>query len=139
MIKEIEVWKTIKDYPDYMVSNTGKVKSLDRYLKQPKSGFRKKEGRILSPMINKKGYPYVHLSKDGKSVSKRIHRLVAEAFIPNPDNLPIVNHKDEDKTNNHVSNLEWCTNKYNSNYGNRCQNISKTIRLWWEKRRYHEG
>ena len=62
-------------------------------------------------------YKRVSLYKDGQYKSKYVHRLVAEAFIPNPNNSPVVNHKDEDGTNNKVENLEWCTNQYNANYG----------------------
>ena len=76
-----------------------------------------KHGRILKPGI-KTGYYGVVLMKDKKPHSYRIHRLVAEAFIPNPDNLPMVNHKDKNKLNNKVENLEWCDNTYNSQYPN---------------------
>lgn len=76
-----------------------------------------KHGRILKPEI-RNGYYSVSLMKNGKRRNYRVHRLVAEAFIPNPDNLPMVNHKDEDKLNNIVSNLEWCDNTYNSQYPN---------------------
>lgn len=71
-------------------------------------------------------YLYLPLCKNGKKKYKRIHRLVAETFIPNPDNLPQVNHKDEDIYNNHVSNLEWCTQKHNLNHGSRNIRISKS-------------
>ena len=76
-----------------------------------------KHGRILKPEI-RRGYYSVDLMKNGKRYKFRVHRLVAEAFIPNPDNLPQVNHKDEDKVNNEASNLEWCDNTYNSQYPN---------------------
>ena len=76
-----------------------------------------KHGRILKPEI-RTGYYSVDLMKNGKRYKFRVHRLVAEAFIPNPDNLPMVNHKDEDKLNNLASNLEWCDNTYNSQYPN---------------------
>jgi hypothetical protein len=68
-------------------------------------------------MNRKDGYRNVRLHRDGKERTLYVHRLVAQAFIPNPDNLPEVNHKDEDTTNNRVDNLEWCSSKYNSNYG----------------------
>ena len=68
-------------------------------------------------MNRKDGYRNVKLYRDGKERTLYVHRLVAQAFIPNPDNLPEVNHKDEDTTNNRVDNLEWCSSKYNSNYG----------------------
>lgn len=76
-----------------------------------------KHGRILKPEI-RKGYYSVDLVKNKKRYKFRVHRLVAEAFVPNPDNLPMVNHKDEDKLNNIASNLEWCDNTYNSQYPN---------------------
>lgn len=93
----------------YMVSNIGRIKSLN-YHRTGKDG-------ILKPNKQVSGYLVVHLSKNGITKPYRISRLVAMAFIPNPDNLPEVNHKDEVKTNNCVENLEWCTCKYNTNYG----------------------
>lgn len=104
-----EIWKDIEGYENYQVSNYGRVKSLK---------FGKE--RIKNPKKINGGYFQIGLNKNGKTKGHLIHRLVAEAFIPNPDNLPIINHKDEDKTNNHVENLEWCSYKYNSNYGS-CQ------------------
>lgn len=90
----------------YFVSNDGEVTNTD--------------GVVMKQYV-KMGcgtcYKRVSLYKDGHSESKYVHRLVAEAFIPNPDNFPVVNHKDEDGTNNKVENLEWCTNQYNANYG----------------------
>lgn len=106
-----ENWKDIKGYEGiYQVSDKGRIKSLN----WNKTGKKK----LLKIHVSKKhGYSEVHLSKEGKDEVPRVHRLVAQAFIPNPDNLPQVNHKDEDKTNNNVDNLEWCTAKYNTNYG----------------------
>ena len=107
-----EIWKDIKGYEDlYKISNFGKVKSLNYHL----TG----KDRILKYGINTQGYLFVQLSKNGKVKTFGIHRLVAQTFIENPENLPQVNHIDEDKTNNKVSNLEWCTAKYNNNYGTR--------------------
>lgn len=100
--------KTIKGFPDYLISDTGEVYSFKRK-------------KWLKPYLQNKGYCLVDLN--GKAVS--VHRLVADAFIPNPDNLPQVNHKNEIKTDNRVENLEWCDNKYNSNYGNRSKHISE--------------
>lgn len=74
-----------------------------------------------------KGYKQVCLTKDNKKSTKKIHRLVAMAFIPNPDNLPCVNHKDENKANNNVDNLEWCSFEYNTKYGTRAERCGKPI------------
>lgn len=82
---------------------------------------------FLKPKIRGRGYLTVNLWKDGVFKTKKIHRLVAEAFIPNPDNLPQVNHRDENKTNNCLQNLEWCDAKYNNNYGTRIEKIKKPI------------
>ena len=111
-----EIWRPIEGYEGlYEVSNTGLIRSLDRFV-----GNRNRiKGKILSIRIEKDGYCSVALSKDGKIKRYKIHRLVAQAFLQNPDNLPQVNHKDEDKLNNSVENLEWCTAKYNINYGTR--------------------
>lgn len=109
----IEIWKVIKDYPDYMVSNLGRVKSL---------WFGKE--KILKG-ANIKGYLKITLCKEGKQKQYLIHRLVATAFIPNPNNLPEINHIDEDKTNNRVENLEWCNRSYNVNYGSCTERMAK--------------
>ena len=114
----IEEWRPIVGYEGlYEVSNTGQVRSLDMYLKCKGKSYRLQKGKVLSPVKNKDGYLLVNLHCNGKIQHKTIHRLAAQAFIPNPDNLPEVNHKDEDKTNNSVDNLEWCDRSYNNNYG----------------------
>lgn len=101
----------IKGYENYEVTTTGEV-------------INTKTGRVLKQHKRKDGYIQVALCKNGKIKNFMVHRLVAEAFIPNPNNLPCVNHKDEDKTNN-VDNLEWCTHEYNNNYGTRNERIGK--------------
>lgn len=119
MSKLIEEWRPIDGYEDcYYASDWGRVKSLN-YNHTGKE-------KLLKYAVDKKGYLYVVLCKDGKRKNKKIHQLVAIAFIPNPDGLPQVNHKDEDKTNNRVENLEWCTHEYNINYGTRNKRIAET-------------
>lgn len=82
---------------------------------------------FLVPKIDKDGYHYVCLYKKGKEKWFKVHRLVGMMYIPNPDNLPQINHKDENKANNYVGNLEWCTNKYNVNYGMRTKKASAAL------------
>lgn len=119
MSKEIEEWRDIEGFDGYQISNYGRVKSLN-YNKT-------KQEKILKPQKSTKGYLTVGLNKNGKQVRKQIHRLVAEAFLENPNNLPQVNHKDEDKSSNIVSNLEWCDSKYNNNYGTRTERCSRRV------------
>ena len=88
-----------------------------------------KRKRFLKPGSDKDGYHKVCLYKKGKAKTFRIHRLVAEAFIPNPNNLPVVNHRDECKTNNCVENLEWCSIEYNNTYGTRIERIAKKLSI----------
>lgn len=126
MIKNLEneIWKDIKGLNgEYQVSNKGRIKSKERFVKFGKNTYRKVEEKILKSSDNGNGYKLVSLGKNNKA--KKIHRLVAEAFIPNPDNLPCVNHKDENKANNTVENLEWCTQAYNLNYGTARERASK--------------
>ena len=82
---------------------------------------------------NNKGYQMIHLRAKNKSKLYSIHRLVAEAFIENPNNYPQINHKDEDKTNNCVSNLEWCTCKYNNNYGAKKERLREALKRYYKK------
>lgn len=124
-----EIWKDIEDYEGlYQISNCGRVKSIDHMREQLHLYGRmvntNYKGKILKPH-NSRGYLRVRLFDRNKSKNISIHRLVAEAFIPNPNNYPQINHKDEDKTNNNVDNLEWCTPAYNANYGTRKKRIIK--------------
>jgi hypothetical protein len=126
-----EIWRDVKGYEGfYMVSNLGRVKSLDRYVSRGcryPNKFQYVKGKILSP--NKGGsYLQVVLNKGGKSKPFLVHRLVAEAFIDNPNNYPCVNHIDENKKNNCVDNLEWCTYKYNNEYNGRIEKCRDKIR-----------
>ena len=123
----MEEWKDIKGYEGlYQISNYGRVKSL--------GNDRNRKEKILKNQSNNKKYEIINLCKNGKIKRYFIHRLVAEAFIPNPNNLPYINHKDENPSNNYVNNLEWCTIKYNNNYGTRNKRCSKKM-----KEKYSEG
>ena len=109
------MWKEIKDTNGYyLISDDGKV-------------FSTRSNKILSTQVQPNGYHRIELNIDGVPRREFIHRLVAEAFIPNPNNYPIINHKDENPANNHADNLEWCTFEYNSNYGT-CQEKIKLHR-----------
>ena len=115
-----EIYRDIKGYEGlYQVSNLGNVKSLN-YNNTNKE-------KVLQLCAHEKGYLYVGLYKNGKRKSYIVHRLVAETFLNNPDNLPEINHKDENKTNNCVDNLEWCTTKYNINYGIHNEKMAKKL------------
>ena len=121
----MEIWKDIKDYEGlYQISNYGRVKSLPRMMKS-----RKCEEIIKTPSVLPKGYLKVSLCKNGKIKYFFIHRLVAEAFIPNENNYPCVNHKDCNTSNNNVHNLEWVTYEENNSYKNHHlkRNISSAI------------
>ncbi len=104
----IEEFKPIINFPNYEISNFGNVKNI-------------KKNKLMTLYPKSNGYIVVKLSRDNKSFQCKVHRLVAIAFIDNLSNLPMVNHKDENKTNNHYSNLEWCDSLYNNTYGTRCQ------------------
>ena len=118
-----EEWRIIEEAPEYEVSTTGKVRNI-------------KNGNLIAGSIDKDGYTRVTLCTKGpegdyekcKRITRFRHRLVALAFIPNPDDLPCVNHKDEDKSNSNVDNLEWCTVKYNVNYGEGAKQRAEALR-----------
>lgn len=133
-----EVWKTINGFENYMVSNLGNVRSIDRTTFHPKArtGIAPKKGRLLKPFPNHKGYLMVKLYQSRKPKTIAIHRLVATAFVENPFSLPQVNHKDENKQNNDVTNLEWCTNDYNIHYGTAIKRLGESIRNSEAHKRY---
>ena len=115
-----EIWKDIKGYEGlYQVSNLGRVRSYQR----------NKQGRLVNQYYDKRGYKVVTISKQSKLKLCKVHRLVAQAFIPNPEGKPQVNHIDENKGNNCVDNLEWCDNKYNARYGTKAKRAYETSQL----------
>lgn len=116
----MEIWKTIQDYGGlYQVSNTGKVRDLKNHIK--------------SVYKNNKGYVCLSLYYNGKTYHPTVHRLVAKAFIPNPNNYEQVNHKDCNKENNSVENLEWCNQRYNYNEGMKTFQYSKNEEHYFAK------
>lgn len=136
-----EIWKDIAGFEGfYQVSNLGNVRSLDRKIIRSNGIPKTLKGQILSPGVNPCGYAFVYLGGSGGSKLYRIHRLVAESFIPNPNGYPVANHKDENKLNNSVENLEWCTYSYNTTYNNsmarRLNTRNKTHTYGCEKKVY---
>ena len=114
-----EIWRDIEGYEGlYQVSNLRRIKSLN-YNRSGKEG-------ILNPRENNRGYLHVILCKDGKHKNYLVHRLAAQAFIPNTENLPEVNHIDENPLNNCLDNIEWCSSKYNCNFGTRNKRVGKS-------------
>jgi hypothetical protein len=106
----MEIWRDVEGYDGkYQVSNLGNVRSVDRTFSNSCGVMVTRKGIMLNPIQNRCGYMKVTMHKEGKVNTEVIHRLVAVAFVPNPNNLPQVNHKDGNKRNNDVSNLEWCT------------------------------
>lgn len=121
-----EIWRDVVGYEDtHQVSNLGRVRVKERVI-NTSTGKRKYKSKLLNIQTSVGGYKFVILIVNNNRKTAYIHRLIAEAFIPNPDNLPCVNHKDEDKSNNIVDNLEWCTVEYNNTYGTRLERVSKT-------------
>ena len=115
-----EIWLDIYGYENaYQVSNFGNVRSLDRYVDRMNHGHPSVQfckGKILKLDIDEDGYYRINIRYNQKDKRYGVHRLVASAFLPNPENLPCVNHKDGNKMNNHVDNLEWCTVEYNNRH-----------------------
>lgn len=114
-----EIWKTYPEFTFIQGSNLGRVRTIDRYVPDGKGGKRFVIGRILKQRRNRNGYMQVTTTINGKTVTISVHRVIASSFLPNPDNLSQVNHKDCDRTDNRVENLEWCTRKYNCQYRNK--------------------
>lgn len=125
---EKEIWEDIKGYEGlYQVSNLGRVKSLDRYVRSKNNSIALKKGKLLKTHTDKDGYLSICLYRT-KCKKFQVHRLVAEAFIPNPYNLPQINHKNELKDDNRADNLEYCDCCYNINYGTRNERTGQKLR-----------
>lgn len=128
IIGKEEIWKDIKDYEgSYQVSNFGRVRSLDRSYIKSDGVLEHRHGQLMTLKLDKDGYYMVGLRLHNKPKKCfRVNILVAKTFIENPHNYDQINHKDENKLNNNVENLEWCDSKYNNNYGHRTENIQIT-------------
>ena len=127
-----EIWKDIAGYKGYyQASNLGKIKSLERYVNTRNNSKRKVSERILKQILSKYGYFSVGLCKNGIMV-KRVNRLVAKTFIPNPENKPMTNHKNGIKTDNRVENLEWCTSSENLLHASK-NSLNNGTRHWSSK------
>lgn len=123
------IWKPISGFEGlYEVSNHGDVRSLTRYIKHDYF-MQKRKGMTIRQSTSKTGYKRVTLTKNGKPHYFNVHRLVAQAFIPNPNNFSQVNHKNENKNDNRVGNLEWCTQAYNNAYGTRMKRVIEANKI----------
>lgn len=136
---EKEIWKDIEGYEGlYQVSNLGRVRSLDNFVNCRSGAKQLRKGKILQPIKDLTGYFCVNFYKNNKMKRKSVHRIVAETFIPNPHNYPVVNHLDGVKTNDIVSNLEWTTHQANIqhafNHGLRTSGADNPrAKLTWEQ------
>ena len=126
-----EIWKDIPGYEKYyMASTLGRIKSKDRVIKTVLKGKEIKyikRGRIMTPCLNSGKYLGLPINTDKLKKNENVHRLIAITFLPNPNNLPCVNHKDENKLNNCVDNLEWCTYQHNNVWKNRLAKSLETF------------
>ena len=129
MNNDNEIWKDVNEYEGYYkVSNFGEIKSCLRTVKHGLGNANRTiKSRIIKPYNDNHGYHIVSLSKDGKVKKHKVHRLVAEAFISNPENKPTVNHLNEIRNDNRASNLEWATYKENNDHGGHNERVSKTL------------
>jgi len=113
---QTEIWKSHPEYAGIEVSNLGRVRTLDMVVVSNGRGTYPVKGRVLKQSKDSYGYPGLSIKVDGKWTTKKVHRLVAQTFISNTNGFPMVNHKDGNRANNHIDNLEWCTVSYNNQY-----------------------
>lgn len=127
---ENEIWKDVVGFERlYEVSNLGNVRSVTRTITRSDGRVYVKQGKQLKSFVTNRGYEYVMLNDaQHKQHLKTVHRLVAQAFVANPSNLPVVNHKDENKLNNAATNLEWCTQSYNMTYNQVNRRVSSKLK-----------
>ena len=111
-----EIWKTYPEFPFIEASNLGRIRKVDRIITRSNGVKYYAKGRVLKQHINGRGYLYVTFRVNGKIFHRLVHRIVAACFLPNPDNLPEINHIDNEPANNRLDNLEWCNHEYNMAY-----------------------
>lgn len=137
----MEEWRLLEDVGFggcYEVSNYGRIRTVPHDVRYSDGRTRSVPRHIKAQRISKRGYRMINIKYFGKLKTFKVHRLVAETFIPNPNNYPEVNHKDEDKSNNSVGNLEWCTHQFNSAYGTRGKRIGEKISVLQKGRKHSE-
>lgn len=110
------IWRSYPDYPFVQANEFGEIRTIDHYITYKDGRKRLVKGHVLKQYATTSGYLQVEFNINGKHVGLRVHRVVATCFLPNPDNLPEINHKDNDPTNNKANNLEWCDHEYNISY-----------------------
>lgn len=129
---EQAVWKPYPEYPFLQANQFGEIRTVDRVITRSDGRKQFVKGRVLKQQLNKNGYMYVHFKVNGKQFNLCVHRVVATSHLPNPNNLPEVNHKDSNPKNNATSNLEWCTREYNiaykEKYGKSAKDAAETLR-----------
>ena len=116
MYEEKAIWRQYPEIPFIEANQFGEIRTVDRYVKSKGGSKRLVKGHVLKQCATRGGYLRVYVRVNGKFTSLSVHRIIASCFLPNPDNLPEVNHKDNNRKNNTVSNLEWCTREYNIAY-----------------------
>lgn len=130
--KQNVVWRTYPDYPFIQANQFGEIRTKERYLTNKNGVKRHYKEHFLKQRADKDGYMIIDAHENGRKATLKVHRIVATCFLPNPDNLPQVNHKDNNPKNNSVSNLEWCTTQYNTaykeKYGTSAKEAAKALR-----------
>lgn len=137
----MEEWKVIERpefQGNYEVSNLGRIRTIPHEYYGKSGKKRRVEEHIKATRLSPTGYRMINVRYNGKHYTFKVHRIVASAFIPNPDNLPEVNHKDENKSNNCVNNLEWCTHQYNTAYGTRGKRQGEKVSIRQKGRKLSE-
>ena len=131
---KLEVWKPIENYPNYQISNFGNVKSKERYTKAKDNMIIHRKEKLLKQLLDSKGYLYVRLYNKNGFKNIKVHRLVAQTFIPNINNEPTIDHIDRNKKNNKINNLRWASNVVQANNKNKTNIIEHMRKLGKSKK-----